>query len=167
MIHALNPEMITAMGDTRRWHTRPARRDQTVAEHAHHVALLALWMDPDLTPAEALQVLLWGLLHDAHEPEYGDLPYPAKVAMRSEGVDMDATCQDLFWGQDRNPARFLDGRLLDLVDVADVLEAALFARRHLPLIASVVKRQAEAQIRLRLSGRLIPYTRAMQALEGA
>jgi len=166
MRHVLNPAMIAAMGETRRWHTRPVHRDQTIAEHSHQVALLALWLDPDLDSAEVLQVMLWGLLHDAHEPEYGDMPYPAKAALLRQGIDVDTRCQDLFWGGEaKNPGRMLDQRLLDLVDVADALEAAIFARHHLPSIAGIVQRQAEVQVRLRLSGRLVPFRRALQALE--
>jgi 5'-deoxynucleotidase YfbR-like HD superfamily hydrolase len=160
----ITPELIMALGEVRRWHTRPVRRDQTVADHSAQVALLALYLDPSLSSGEQLQVLAWGLLHDAHETVYGDIPGPAKTAMAEIGLDVDSSCQDLFWGKDRNPARIIEDHLLDLVHVADVLEAALFARKHLSQIADVVRGQAEKQIRARLSGLSVPFSRAMAAL---
>lgn len=61
-------------GLTRRYHTWPTIREQTVAEHSWQVArvLLAIW------PDAPRHLIIHCLTHDLGEQRAGDLPYPVK-----------------------------------------------------------------------------------------
>jgi len=138
----LTPQQITAMQDVKRWHTRRTRRDQSVAEHSHQVALMALYLAPDSTSnADRLQILELALVHDAHEVEFGDTPYPAKRLLEADDLDIDAHCRLMFWGK-VDPYDQVAPHVRLLVDVADVLEAAIYAQRYLPEISAQVTQQA-------------------------
>jgi 5'-deoxynucleotidase YfbR-like HD superfamily hydrolase len=142
-------ETICAMGYTRRWHTSPVLREQTLADHSAQVALLAMWLvrELEITAGEKSDLLHYALLHDAHETSFGDLPYPMKREMKTRGIDLDAACMELFWGWDLE-ARFAPFAV-KVVCMADRLEAALFARRWAPELADetmeVALRVAEAE----------------------
>lgn len=139
---ALKPNQITAMQDVKRWHTRRTLREQSVAEHSHQVALLALYLAPDSTNnADRLQILELALVHDAHEVEFGDTPYPAKRLLEADDLDIDAHCRLMFWGK-VDPYDQVPSHVRLLVDVADVLEAAIYAQRYLPEISAQVTQQA-------------------------
>ena len=138
----LTPKQITAIQSVRRWHTRNTRREQSVAEHSHQVALLSLYLAPGNTSIEdRLQLVLLALLHDAHEAKFGDTPFPAKRALLGLGVDIDGICRKEFWGAN-DPHDQVPPHVRLLVDVADILEAALYAQIHLPQIAEEVTTQA-------------------------
>ena len=160
---SLTPSQIQAMADTRRWHTRRVVREQSVAEHCHQVALLALHLaGPYLSERDRGDLLVLALLHDAHEPEFGDIPFPAKRAMEARGMDVDGACRRAFWGVE-DPAVQASPHVLRLVDAADVLEAALYARRWCPGdVAHAVREQALAHVRQNLGGD--PRSRALAAL---
>ncbi len=151
-----------------RWHTRPTLRPQTVADHSATVALLALYIGgPELTTAERLRVVLLGLQHDAHEAQFGDIPYPSRMALLVLGIDIDAICSKAFWGA--NGPESLTFRLeQDLVAVADRLEAFLYAKRFVPLIPSAGFLQEARAMVLELLGeedRLDMQQRALAILE--
>lgn len=160
---SLTPSQIQAMADTRRWHTRRVVREQSVAEHCHQVALLALHLAGQyLSDRDRADLLLLALTHDAHEPEFGDIPYPAKRAMEARGMDVDGACRRAFWGLE-DPVLRANPHVQRLVDAADVLEAALYARRWCPGdVASAVRTQALEHVREHLGGE--PRARALAAL---
>jgi 5'-deoxynucleotidase YfbR-like HD superfamily hydrolase len=162
----LKADQILAMQDVRRWHTRCVRRDQTVAEHSHAVALLALSLAPlDIPDSYRFQILLAGLTHDAHETQFGDTPYPAKRELAELGIDIDGVCRRAFWEASgtRDPWTWCSRMVCELVDLADIIEAALWAEKHAPDLARTVRAQAlEAIRRVTFS----PYvtTRALEIL---
>nr|WP_320132368.1 YfbR-like 5'-deoxynucleotidase [uncultured Holophaga sp.] len=157
---ALEPSQIMAMGQVYRWHTRRVARTQNILEHSAAVALLAIHLaGPEISERDRADLLHWSLVHDAHEAVYGDTPFPAKRLLEDQGIRIDQHCQEQFWGQD--PTMDIPMGLLSLVDAADTLEAALWARHHAPEIAVIVAEQA-----LEKSRELTPEQagRLMQAL---
>ena len=158
----LRVSQITAIQSVRRWHNRETAREQSLAEHSHQVALLARYLAPDTTSAEdMLQLLDLALVHDAHEAVYGDLPYPAKVLLEADGLMIDAHCRKRFWGG-LDPYEQVPAHVLNVLKVADRLEAALYAQRFLPEIAEEATAEAVrmAQEKLRPCGMI----RALLAL---
>lgn len=161
-IPTLSPDQIRAMGNVRRWHTRPVNQPQNLLEHSAAVALLALHLAGDsLGSLDELDLLKLALFHDSHETRFGDLPYPAKLELAKEGHDIDAHCRWVFWNS-QDPYEQVSQEVRDLVEVADVLEAALWSRDHAPEIADVVAEQALRSARLRLNH--IGVVRVMRAL---
>ena len=146
----LSIPQILATQEVRRWHTRRVRREQTVAEHSAVVALLAHFLAPeDLSAEETVDLFHLALIHDAHEARFGDTPFPAKIEMARDGFDLDAHCRWSFWGG-TDPYLLASDRVVDLVEVADILEAALFAQRNALEIADLVVEQAICSARARL-----------------
>ena len=138
----LNPDQIMKLQDVLRWHTRHTLREQTVAGHSCAVAHLAIYLAPSSTNTEdRLQLLQLALLHDAHEAFFGDTPYPAKQAYKFLGHDVDAIGIEDFWGTNDPHAQVLPHVRL-IVEVADILEAALFAQKYLPDIAAKIVQDA-------------------------
>jgi hypothetical protein len=131
------PELLAA-GAVRRWHTQAVRHEQTVAAHSWGVALIALRLAGAEAPAEGrAQLLLLGLLHDAHEGTFGDTPYRAKALLRSQGIDLDGRCAEAFWGPGGLDGAFAPW-VRNLVAVADQLEAVAFASQNAPELAPLV-----------------------------
>ena len=158
----LRVPQITAIQDVRRWHAHSTSREQSLAEHSHQVALIARYLAPDDTSAEdMLQLLDVALVHDAHETVYGDIPYPAKVLLEGEGILMDAHCRKRFWGG-VDPYEYIPHHVLNILEVADRLEAALYAQKYIPEIAGEATAEAVrvAQEKLRPCGMI----RALLAL---
>lgn len=121
-------DFILNGGETRRYHTWPVLRQQTVAEHSHHVAMLVSVLVPtSWTAAERYWLIMAALTHDLAEWKLGDLPAPAK---RSLPNYPDATFRET-WGalemdllreQSLNYEEALDEegkRILKLADAAD------------------------------------------------
>ena len=135
------PELLAA-GAVRRWHTQAVRHEQTVAAHSWGVALIALRLAGAEAPAEGrAQLLLLGLLHDAHEGTFGDTPYRAKALLRSQGIDLDGRCAEAFWGPGGLDGAFAPW-VRNLVAVADQLEAVAFASQNAPELAPLVAQEA-------------------------
>lgn|GEM_PF-6124171 len=132
----LLPEQIIALQRVIRWHTQGTTRQQSVAEHSAGVAQLALYLAPDSTSAADRGLIMdLALIHDAHEAEFGDYPAPAKRRLLVEfSIDIDAICRKAFWGG-VDPYEQFPPHVQLLVNVADVLEAAVYAQQHLPEIA--------------------------------
>lgn len=134
-------EQIIAMRNVSRWHTRAHNRPQSVAEHCALVALIALELAPmGMDVRERFQLVQTALVHDAHEADFGDIPYPAKVKLAEAGFDIDTYLQTEFWGCE--VLAMVSPLCRDVLHVADVLEAALYARDHVPEIAADVRQQA-------------------------
>lgn len=79
MIDQLN--FIYEAGETRRFHTVPMLRDQNIADHSWHLALLAYTLYGQAQPGVTVQFLMACLTHDMAECKVGDLPAPAKRNM--------------------------------------------------------------------------------------
>ena len=75
----------------------------------------------------------------------------AKAELMKSGIDIDAWCRWAYWHGD--PYDQVTDRVRDLVEVADVLEAALFAQINAPLIADQVGFQAIETARAKLDNR--------------
>lgn len=71
-------DFIYAAGETRRFHTWPVLRQQNVAAHSWHVAMLGFLLygqdEPGITPMFMMALLT----HDMAECRSGDIPSPAK-----------------------------------------------------------------------------------------
>jgi len=134
-------DFIINGGETRRFHTWPVLRPQTVAEHSFHVAMLYSLMAGDHTPTTAEPVslgvpgLMAALCHDLAEWQMGDIPSPAKRAMPMIGAvtfrqhwgEMEQeklTAQDLWWEDLLTP---IEARWLKL---ADAMQGALYCIRE-------------------------------------
>lgn len=162
MLRPLAPEQIRAMGHVRRWHTRRVDQPQNLLEHSAGVALLALHLAGDrLGALEELDLLKLALTHDAHETRFGDLPYPAKIELLREGHDLDGHCRRTFWNG-LDPYGEVSQEVLDLLEVADVLEAALWSRDNAPEICAAVAQQAIEAARVHLDN--IGVARVLEAL---
>lgn len=135
-------EYIRNGGETRRYHTWPVLRSQTVAEHSFHVAMLYSLMasahEPTAEEPISLGVigLMSALTHDLAEWEMGDLPAPVKRALPDDadgrsfretwGVMEQDRLADvgLDWEQHQQP---LERRWLKL---ADSMEGCLYCIRE-------------------------------------
>lgn len=140
-LELLDPQLVQRARNTRRWHTQFTHQDQTLLDHGAAVALLALWLaDGSLDFVEQRHLLLLALAHDLHETRFGDVPYPAKRLLKEQGIDIDQHCLEAFWQGD--PSRFLPEAVRNLVAVADLLDAALFAQANAPELADTIADQA-------------------------
>lgn len=153
---------VEGLQTTTRWHTR-ALPPQTLADHSCAVALLAGIIAGDTVPPEESGDLLGiCLLHDLHETQFGDLPFPAKRHLKEAGLDLDEHFRGRFWGP-VDPYDAAAPHIRHLVDVADVIEAALYARRHGDAaLADTCRLQAVRSIHDHLTGACA--ARALQAL---
>lgn len=68
-------------GETRRYHTWPVLRQQTVAEHSCHVALIVAWLAGHRAPGVSVPLLMAALTHDLAEHKMGDVPAPVKRSL--------------------------------------------------------------------------------------
>lgn len=82
---------LRRLGTTKRWAVVHTERDQTVAEHCHMVALVALRLAEILTfKAEwQLEIVRYSLLHDADEAWTGDIASPVKDLMFGDSIPVD------------------------------------------------------------------------------
>ena len=126
MIELLRPEDAIAMQHVKRWHMVRVNRIQSIAEHSHTVAMLAVWLNELLgSPHKRAEVIEVALIHDAYEIEYGDTPGVTKKYLDRKAGEYLA--ESTFWrkraGEDR-PSPSLGVR--SVVDLADRLEAWAF-----------------------------------------
>jgi 5'-deoxynucleotidase YfbR-like HD superfamily hydrolase len=128
-------------GETRRYHTWPVLRTQTVAEHSFHVAMLYSLMAGahEPTPDEPVSLgaagLMAALTHDLAEWEMGDLPAPIKRQL----PDYNGRTFREIWGgmeEDRLQAKGLDWahalHPLELrwLKLADAMDGCLYCVRE-------------------------------------
>lgn len=161
----LNAAHIEGLQVTKRWHTRDLP-PQTLADHSCAVALLAALIGGDTVSQEQLgQLFGLALVYDLHETRFGNLPYPAKRYLREKGMDLDEHFRMEFWGPapGADPYDAAPLHLRHLVDVADILDAALYARRHGSAeLAETCRVQASKAIHDQLTGGCA--ARALQVL---
>ena len=114
-----------------RWHMMPHTKYQSVAEHSFNVAMIALEItkDLELTKSDTLALLAISLSHDFEEAMIGD-PSPIYKMMVQ---DPDSTMIEpsvAGWGV-MNEFRQSDGSFIsDIVKIADIAEALIFARDY-------------------------------------
>ena len=132
-------DFIRNGGETRRFHTVPVLRSQTVAEHSFHVTMLLFTLYGQSDPGISIPLLLAGLTHDLAEHIVGDLPAPAK---RNMGERLELKGTQTFrsaWGDMEN--ELLDGvglawehelsvEQLRMLKVADAMEGMLYCVRE-------------------------------------
>jgi 5'-deoxynucleotidase YfbR-like HD superfamily hydrolase len=74
-------DFIYDAGLTKRYHTMHVIRQQTIADHSWHVAMLGYVLYGQDEPGVTPQFLMALLTHDAAEYKVGDVPSPAKRGM--------------------------------------------------------------------------------------
>lgn len=78
-------DFIINGAETKRYHTWPTLREQTVGAHSFSVAMLCALMaqeaDPEQGEGLTVPLLMAALTHDLPEHKLGDLPAPAKRSM--------------------------------------------------------------------------------------
>lgn len=122
-------------GHVKRWHIINTTRQQTLAEHAYLVTVIALAMyhdevgvDPDdpISNRETMLLMNAALFHDAPEIRLGDTPTPAKHLIKEVlGHDLNAVEKTVM-----GSLPFMSGsirlgeNLYRYIDLADKIEAA-------------------------------------------
>lgn len=114
-------------GAVRRWHIVPMAREQTIAEHAYRVTLIAeeilrVCGRFDWNSNYTLNVMRLAFIHDQHEVKTGDIPSPAKLKLQEvAGFDVVAAVERKIDGEYAELAA-LPG-CVEIVALADTLEA--------------------------------------------
>lgn len=136
MISHLSIQDILAVGAVDRWHNTATARRQSLAEHSYQVAMLAAKLahaEEDLgKPLDAFewsQLFLCALTHDLHEVDFGDIPSPTKWLLQARIPALgrvDDHLEDEFWARRHATRPVYDLRILQLVRVADMLDACIF-----------------------------------------
>ncbi len=112
-------------GGVKRWHTKLTIKEQDLASHSWGVAMVLLQIAPDRP-----QLLRAALVHDLHEVEAGDIPYPFK---RNNAVVRDAyTKQEREFAEAHGedyPVLLEDDE--HLLKWADMFELLLWAKREI------------------------------------
>lgn len=78
-------DFIRNGGETRRYHTWPVLRQQNVAEHSFHVAMLCAWLCKQHGFEPSQRLLMAALTHDLAEHQMGDIPSPTKRRLPDYG----------------------------------------------------------------------------------
>jgi len=110
-------------GTVLRWHTWPTIKEQNLAAHSWGVAMICA----QLAPGEA-DLITAALVHDLHEVEAGDVPYPFKQNNAFVGRAYDE--QQLQFNETNGCNIVLDERQQRILKWADMFELLLFARRE-------------------------------------
>jgi 5'-deoxynucleotidase YfbR-like HD superfamily hydrolase len=110
-----------------RWSVVPVLRQQSVAEHAYRVAVIALEiadkMNKKGVPVDPNWVIRWAIFHDGEECYTADIPTPFKKSLNAK-IPMS------IWQWIREELARVYGRLEhDIVKAADGMEAIDFLTR--------------------------------------
>lgn len=127
-------------GETRRFHTWPVLREQNVADHSWHVAMLAHILYGQEAPGMRTVFLLALLTHDMAECQMGDIPSPAKRRMDSLLELEDKTTsfrqqwgdaeQEILSRYDLDFEAHLDAEELRRFKLVDAMEGAMYCVRE-------------------------------------
>lgn len=121
-------------GHVKRWHIVRVGREQTIAEHMYRVWLICREigqrMDLSLERRSILEKM--ALFHDMAEVVIGDIPTPTKHIIEDQTWCLHNKERDLVreWGEVRQEALEDDPMLLDILKMADLIEAIQFLREE-------------------------------------
>lgn len=131
-------DFIYHAGVTRRFHTWPVIRQQSVADHSWHVAMLMAYIFGNTEPGVSYSMIMAALTHDMAECRVGDLPAPAKRTMdaRLEIVERGAVTnfrdawgrmeQEILKEYDMDWEKFLSPEELAALKLCDSMEGAFY-----------------------------------------
>lgn len=119
--NAKRTKSLHSSGRVTRWHTHGRAMQQSTAEHAWGVAAIILAIRPDAS-AELLRA---AILHDAHEVDFADVPYPVKRRY-AEIAEVEDCIQQDFLDRHNQPQFNLTPDECRLLKAADRLESLLF-----------------------------------------
>lgn len=74
-------DAIVNAPETRRFHTWPVLREQSVGLHSWSVAMLCWYLSRGHMPGTSVNLIIAALVHDAAEYKFGDMPGPVKRAL--------------------------------------------------------------------------------------
>ena len=133
-------------GDVYRWQIVKTARQQSVAEHSFHVAILATRLYDRLMETmdigyygeswervhERNLVMQWALFHDMPEVLTGDVATPFKLAIRKAGVDPFSVVEGLVSDEYKKLKEQVDHSELvqRVVKIADTLESIKFLSQN-------------------------------------
>lgn len=120
-------DLYAAGHDVKRWHTHNVLKEQNLANHSWGVALIL--MEIANGDHELLQA---ALVHDLHESESGDIPYPAKRRYPLIGGAVDAQEYD-FNNKNFDFLNKLTPDQQHKLKWADMFELLLYAQREVNL----------------------------------
>lgn len=121
-------------GHVKRWHIVRVGREQTIAEHMYRVWLICREIGKRLGLSDERRSVLEALAlrHDMAEVVMGDIPTPTKHLIESKTWCLDDKERDLVpdWDVMRQDTLENDPMLLDILKMADIMEAILFLREE-------------------------------------
>jgi len=116
-------------GDVKRWHTFPCHTNQTVAHHSYGVAQIVRLIADDYSRMVVPRLVYAALDHDIAEQQLGDIPYN----MKSRLTGLKEIEQEIEASMGAEHLSRLTDEELEILKIADLLEAAWFARGELEL----------------------------------
>lgn len=118
---------LRRLGTTKRWAVVHTDRDQTVAEHSHMVAMVALRLAEvmEFKPEWQLAIVRFALLHDAEEAWTGDIASPVK-----RYLDRDKLPTGAFLGKWVDHITICPPEAQNLVKIADLACDILYLLDH-------------------------------------
>lgn len=138
-------DFILNGAETKRYHTWPTLREQTVGAHSFSVAMLCALMAQDADPVDGegltVPLLMAALTHDLAEHKMGDIPAPAKrslPAFKYENGNDDITFREM-WGRLENGhlisvgldwEHLLTPKQKRWLKLADAMDGALWCARE-------------------------------------
>ena len=154
MMRAADILEVWRAGRSRRWHMNAdlSRTDDFLDGHGARVARIVLCLVPDARR----EVVIAALNHDDGEHKIGDISRPAKDALglvearRLE--EAEAGVRAALWGRD--PIAALSAAELELLALADRLDAFLWVRAHAPEILGRSAWRADAAVLIDRAARL-------------
>lgn len=131
-------DFIRNGGETRRYHTWPVLRQQTVAEHSFHVAMIYSMMALGAAPSDVQGLTVPGLMaaltHDLAEHKTGDMPAPTKRGLeaffpgfREKYGELE---NDLLVNAELDWEHALSSKERRWLKLADAMEGALYCVRE-------------------------------------
>lgn len=124
----------------KRWGIVRTLREQNIAEHSFMVAMIAEELigrigfpideGGGLSGARAGELLRWALWHDLAEVFTGDTPTPTKLKLRERAGDALQQIEDEIAPEVAEVRKQTNQLIIDVVKVADYLEAISFLQRE-------------------------------------
>lgn len=128
-------------GQVKRWHTWPTHKVQTLADHSWGVALTIMAIRPEMDSPNLLKA---ALVHDLHEVEAGDIPYPFKKD--HPHIKNEYAIQEYAFNSEREINFKLDPYDLKCLKWADMFELYMFARQEFEMGNSKMERTMQVAL---------------------